>query len=471
MEKITNTLYTNDNLFILNGLNSKSVDLIYLDPPFNSKRTYSAPVGSKSAGASFKDMWTWKDVDEFYLEKLIDDYPNLVDFIQSIGDLHGKAMMSYITYMTQRLIEMYRVLKDTGSLYLHCDPTASHYLKITIDAIFNKNNFRNEIVWKRATSSQKGSQYGAKTWGTNGDIILFYTKKENFFLDVYRDLLPEEVSRKFPLKDEKGNRYYDDSAHLWRNPGMGARPNLCYEWKGFRNPHPSGWRLSKERMEEEYKKGNIVIRPDKKLERRKYLKDYKGVPMGNLWFDINPAMAGERTGYPTQKPLALLDRIIKASSNKGDVVLDPFCGCATTCVAAEKLGRKWIGIDIEENAAEILIQRLEEATTTMFKNFAHRKDIPKRTDIKQEPPDKPSIKEHLFEVQKGLCNGCETKMDIWHFEVDHIVPKARGGGDYLENYQLLCANCNRIKGERPMEYLNQKIKRRREASAKVTFGE
>ena len=145
-KEFTNTLYTNDNLFILNGLNSNLVDLIYLDPPFNSKRIYSAPVGSKAAGTSFKDMWTWADVNEYYLEGLATNYPALAKYIATVGKIHSKSMMSYLTYMVQRIIEMYRVLKDTGSLYLHCDPTASHYLKILLDEIFGKNNFRNEII-------------------------------------------------------------------------------------------------------------------------------------------------------------------------------------------------------------------------------------------------------------------------------------------------------------------------------------
>ncbi|MDR0516563.1 MAG: site-specific DNA-methyltransferase, partial [Fibromonadaceae bacterium] len=166
-----NTLYTNDNLFILNGLNSSLVDLMYLDPPFNSKRMYSAPVGSRAAGSSFKDMWTWQDVDEAYLDTLADKYPALTKFIATTGGLHSKAMMAYLTYMAQRIIEMHRVLKDTGSLYLHCDPTASHYLKILLDEIFGKNNFRNEIVW-----NYTGNSVPKKCLPRKHDIIFWYSK-------------------------------------------------------------------------------------------------------------------------------------------------------------------------------------------------------------------------------------------------------------------------------------------------------
>ena len=185
-EKFTNTLYTNDNLFILNGMNSNLVDLIYLDPPFNSKRTYSAPIGSKAAGTSFKDMWTWQDVDEAYLDTLADKYPSLTKFIASIGGLHSKAMMAYLTYMAQRIIEMHRVLKDTGSIYLHCDPTASHYLKILLDEIFGRNNFRNEIVWcyKRPSAPKQ------KQLPRLHDIIFWYSKSKEWIFNKEKIRVP-----------------------------------------------------------------------------------------------------------------------------------------------------------------------------------------------------------------------------------------------------------------------------------------
>jgi DNA modification methylase len=476
-----NTLFTNDNLFILYGMNSECLDLIYLDPPFNSKRTYSAPVGSKAAGSSFKDMWTWQDVNDGYLDKLIEKYPSLVRFVQSIEKIHSKGMMSYVVYMTQRLIEMHRILKETGSIYLHCDPTASHYLKIVMDEIFGRVNFRNEIIWYRNFSSGKGSQYEAKKFGANTDTILFYTKSNNFYININREFATDsdEILKTFPKIDEN-NRRYNTATPIFRSKSMGARPNLCYQWKGFKNPYPSGWRLSKERLEEEYEKGNIVITKDGKLERRKYLDDYLGKPMDNNWFDIPRATGKEATGYPTQKPIALLERIITASSKECDIVFDPFCGCATTCVAAQKLGRKWIGIDIEKKAAEVLIERLEkdghmnDGFTFLKKgeNFIHRLDVPQRTDIKTESADDKSVKERLFKQQDGNCNACGVEMRIVDFEVDHVIPKSKGGGDYYENYQLICGNCNRIKGNRPMEYLRIKIKQREEMMKdSITFGE
>ena len=176
-----------------------------------------------------------------------------------------------------------------------------------------------------------------------------------------RDLTKEEADKKFNKIAKDGRRYYDDSSHIWRTQDMGARPNLCYEWRGFKNRNPSGWRLSKKRLEEEYNKGNIVITPDGKLERRKYEEDYEGEGIGNIWTDIKPARGKERMGYDTQKPLKLLERIIKASSNEGDVALDPFCGSATTMEAAHSLGRKWIGIDINIHVVKsVAKKRLEE---------------------------------------------------------------------------------------------------------------
>ena len=412
-ENFTNTLYTNDNLFILNGLNSNLVDLIYLDPPFNTKRMYSAPIGSKAAGSSFKDMWTWQDVNEAYLDTLAAKYPSLTRFITTIGGIHSKAMMAYLTYMAQRIIEIHRVLKDTGSLYLHCDPTASHYLKILLDEIFGKNNFRNEIIWhyRRWTGKSKNFQ-------KLHDIILFYSKTNDYtFNELYTDYTEGSISRK---KSGKLHRFK-----------KGSEPLLV---------------------------SNKEI-------------DEKGVRENDVWHvPFIPPSSKERTGYPTQKPLALLHRIIKASSNENDIVFDPFCGCATTCVAAQQLGRKWIGIDIEKQATNILIERLSN-DAGLFKDFINTIIVPQRTDITIELPST-SVKERLYQEQSGLCNACGNEFGIWNLEIDHIIPKAKGGGDYYENYQLLCSSCNKIKGDRPMEYLRLKIKTREKMMEnKITFGE
>jgi DNA modification methylase len=412
-----NTLFTNDNLFVLYGMNSEIVDLIYLDPPFNSKRMYSAPIGTKAAGASFKDMWTWEDVNDAYLDKLIEKYPDLVSFIRSIGAIHSKGMMSYITYMTQRVIQMHRVLKPSGSIYLHCDPTASHYLKILMDEIFGRDNFRNEIIWSYESGGRPKKDFGRKH-----DIILRYTKSAKWLFNAKDVLLSRENTRHNHMKksmDEDGRTYYSIKSA-----------------------------------------GKIY----------KYYSD-EGVIPSDVWqIPYLNNKDPERTGYPTQKPLALMHRIIKASSNQGDIVLDPFCGCATTCVAAQQLGRNWIGIDIEKQAAGVLVERLGD-DAGLFKDFIHRTDIPKRTDIAIEPPS-PSVKQRLFTQQEGHCNACSIELPIHQFEIDHVIPKSKGGGDYYENYQLLCGSCNRIKGDRPMEYLRIKIRTREELLLKtISFGE
>ena len=404
-----NTLYTNDNLYVLSGMNSDSVDLIYLDPPFNSKRMYSAPVGSKAAGASFKDMWTWKDVDEYYLDTLATQFPALARYIANIGVIHSKPMMAYLTYMSQRIIEMHRVLKETGSLYLHCDPTASHYLKILLDEIFGKNSFRNEIVWGYRTGGVSKKWFARKH-----DVLLFYSKTVEYLFNTQYYLSPQK-----------------------------------YKY-GYGNKH-----------------GYELIEKDGRFYKRAICRD--------IWDDIESlGTLGKPndplTGYPTQKPLALLHRVINASSNEGDIVMDPFCGCATTCVAAQQLGRKWIGIDIEKQPVKILIERLSN-DAGLFKDFAATNQIPKRTDIREVQPSE-SIKRQLHTEQNGKCNACGENFKIWNLEIDHILPKSKGGGDYYENYQLLCGSCNRIKGDRTMEYLRMKIEtRERLMKHKIFFGE
>ena len=410
-KRFTNTLYTNDNLYVLSGLNSESIDLIYLDPPFNSKRSYSAPVGSKAAGASFKDMWTWQDVDEHYLDALADQFPVLARYIANSGEIHGKPMKAYLTYMSQRMIEMHRILKETGSLYLHCDPTASHYLRLLLDSIFGKQGFRNEIIWcYTGPGSPKMRQFNRKH-----DTIFWYSK---------------------------GNQW-------------------IFNLDSVRFPHS-------EKTKENYKSGLVgsgFVGAPREI-------DEKGKVPETWWRDIAivARSKNENTGYPTQKPLALLKRIILASSNEGDIVMDPFCGCATTCVAAQQLQRKWIGIDIEKQAAKVLIQRLSD-DAGLFKDFVATAQIPKRSDLKEVMPSE-SVKQRLYKQQEGKCNACGQDFEIRNLEIDHIIPKSKGGGDNYENFQLLCGSCNRIKGDRPMEYLRMKIEtRERMMKVKIFFGE
>ena len=393
------TIWTGDNLDILRGLNSVSVDLIYLDPPFNSNRSYAAPVGSAAAGAAFKDTWTLSDLDVAWMGLIADEQPAMYQVLQAAGMTHGKGMQSYLCMMAVRLLQMKRVLKDTGSIYLHCDPTASHYLKLVMDAIYGTRNFRNEIIW-----AYRGGGSPKKDFGRRHDVILRYSVTND-----YR-FVPDAV--RIPYQAEGIGR--TDDAMWGRHKGS----DKVYK------PHALG-----------------------------------KVPED--WWPINVLNANdpERMGYPTQKPLVLLERIIKASSNEGDIVLDPFCGCATACVAAENLDRHWIGIDISPKAVELVNMRLQESMGDLFHNrlVTARTDIPRRTDIDAPVPYRQN-KHVLFGQQEGRCKGCRSAFEFRNFTIDHIIPEHRGGTDHIENLQLLCGHCNSVKGDRPQEYLVARLR-------------
>ena len=446
------TIWTGDNLDILRGLNSGCVDLIYLDPPFNSNREYAAPVGSKAAGAAFKDSWTLSDLDVAWMGLIADQHPAVYQLLQAAGLTHGKGMQAYLCMMAVRLLEMRRVLKDTGSLYLHCDPTASHYLKGLMDAVFGAANFRSEITWRRTNA--KGLSY--RGYPNNADYLLYYSVSDDFtWHRSYRPYDQEYVQKFYRyVEPDTGRRYrLSDLTNPNRN-----RPNLTYEFLGVTRV----WRWTQERMQRAYEQGRVVqSRPGAVPSQKRYLDEMPGNPVDSIWDDIRPvqAQAKERTGYPTQKPLALLERIIAASSNEGDMVLDPFAGCATACVAAEKLGRQWVGIDLSPKAVELVKMRLAELTASLRQErqdiaglVTARTDIPRRTDVGTLPSYRQQ-KHVLFGQQEGRCAGCDTEFPFRAFDVDHIVPQSRGGTNHPENLQLLCSHCNRVKGDRPQEYL------------------
>ena len=355
-----NMLYFGDCLDIMQeDMNDQSVDLIYLDPPFNSKRLYNAYIGG-AQWVAFDDTWRWSEAADDFHEVAQDTA--LASTMEGLRLVLGEGSnLAYLSYMANRLRECKRVLKDTGSIYLHCDPTMSHYLKVVMDGVFGQRNFRNEITWRRNESGAKGSQHSPSTWGSNADVILFYSKSSKIVFEPRnKELSQEDIKRLFPKVSEAGERY-NTKMTAWRSPSMGPRPNLCYEFQGICPPYPSGWRLSRERMQDEYDKGNIVVK-NGKLERRSYLRDYRGVSPGNVWTDTSlllGAQSSERLGYPTQKPVALLERILNASSNSGDTVLDPFAGCGTTIEAAMRLNRRWVGIDVCVNACKIIEDRLK----------------------------------------------------------------------------------------------------------------
>ena len=450
------TIWTGDNLDILRGLNSASVDLIYLDPPFNSNRNYAAPVGSAAAGAAFKDTWTLSDLDVAWMGLIADEQPAMYKVLEAAGLTHGKGMQSYLCMMAVRLLEMRRVLKDTGSIYLHCDPTASHYLKMLMDSIYGSQNFRSEITWKRS-SAHSDTRQGRRQHGRIHDVLLYYTKSDQWTWNpIYTDYDPEYIEKFYKYVEPGTNRMY--TLDNLTGPGGASKGNPQYEVMGVTRY----WRYSEERMQELIDAGRVVQRKSGAVPRyKRYLDEMPGAPLQDQWTDIPPiaSQAKERIGYPTQKPLALLERIIRASSNEDDVVLDPFCGCATACVAAENLGRRWIGIDISPKAVELVNMRLQQTMGDLFHNrlVTARTDIPRRTDIDTPRPYRQN-KHVLFGQQEGRCNGCRSAFEFRHLEVDHVIPQSGGGTDHIENLQLLCAHCNRVKGDRPQEYLVARLR-------------
>ncbi len=384
------TIFTGDNLDIMRGMDTASIDLIYLDPPFNSNRHYEAPIGSKAAGAEFKDAWTFEDTKDAWWGLIADEHPALYKVIDAAGEVGNKGDKAYLIYMAMRLLEMYRILKDTGSIYLHCDPTMSHSLKMAMDAIFGRKNFRNEIIWhyRRWTAA-------AKHFQRMHDIILWYSHSDEVtFFPQHEPYSSKTIHRKISVDGET-------DLEAMRDIG-------------------------------------------------------RGVMVSDVWqIPYLHSQAKERVGYPTQKPSMLLDRVIQASSNEGDMLLDPFCGCATACLVAEKLGRRWVGIDVSPLAAQLIRQRMREELG-LFGEVFHRTDIPQRSDQVSKPS--PDIKHTLFGKQEGKCNGCGHSFPFQNFTRDHMVPTRRGGTDSDENLQLLCGRCNSIKGDHDMSHLIAKIK-------------
>ena len=351
-----------------------TVDLIYLDPPFNSNATYNVLYASDSAGGAqtraFNDTWSWDAAagERLAMYEGATARPAHKAIIGLEGILGASGMLAYLTYMAERLEQMHRLLKLTGSLYLHCDPTASHYLKVVLDAIFGAANFRNEIIWNRS-NNPKGSQHKMRRFSPFTDTILYYSMSPETTLNLDRVRIPlsdDEIARKYPYQDEQG-RYADGP--ILRSDSMGHRPNLVYAYKGF-TPGPAGWRVKREILEDIDAKGNLAWTKSGAVRRKLRPGDVgRGNPVGSLWDDIAPinSQARERLGYPTQKPRVLLDRILKASSNPGDVVLDPFCGCGTTIDAARRLNRKWVGIDISAFAIDLIRdRRLQDRTISTY---------------------------------------------------------------------------------------------------------
>ena len=362
----SNSLYYGDNLDILRSyVQDESADLIYLDPPFNSNQTYNVLFqekdGSQSASQikAFGDTWHWDETAARSYEETVEAGGQVAEAMQAFRKLLGSNdMLAYMSMMAPRLVELRRVLKPTGSLYLHCDPTASHFLKLLMDAVFGPANFRTEIIWKR-TSAHSDTKQGRQQHGRIHDVLLFYTKNDDWnWNPVYTEYDPEYVENFYRFVEPDTGRKY--RLGDLTGPGGAAKGNPRYEVMGVTRY----WRYSKERMQELIRQGRVVqTTPGAVPAYKRYLDEMPGVPLQDLWTDIRPigSQAAERLGYPTQKPVALLERIIRASSNEGDTVLDPFCGCGTTIAASQKHGRRWIGIDITHLAISLIRYRLGDS--------------------------------------------------------------------------------------------------------------
>jgi DNA modification methylase len=358
-----NRLYYGDNLDVLRRhVENESVDLIYLDPPFNSNASYNVLFaehdGTKAASQikAFEDTWAWDESAARTYEEVVEQGGRVSQAMQAFRTFLGDSdMLAYLAMMAPRLVELRRVLKLTGSIYLHCDPTASHYLKMLMDAVFGPQNFRSDITWKRTNVHND-----ARRWSPVADTLLYYGKTDKVTWN--KPHAPHDaqyLEDKYRFTETNGRRYRLDNMTSPK-----PRPNMMYEWKGHASP-PLGWRYSRETMARLDAEGRIWY-PDSKSKRpqlKRYLDEMSGVIMGNVWIDIDPinSRAAERLGYPTQKPEPLLERIIAASSNEGDTVLDPFCGCGTTIAAAQKLNRQWIGIDITHLAITLIRSRLADS--------------------------------------------------------------------------------------------------------------
>ena len=406
-------LYTFDNLPVLRSMDSDTVDLIYLDPPFNQRKIHIGESGDR-APASFKEAWELSDIhaDEEYALSLI--CPQAIPIINDLCEINGDSWKAYLIYMSARLVEMQRILKPSGSIYYHCDSTMSHGVKLIMDSIFGGNNLRNEIIWSYHRPFHKTFTRFIRMH----DVILFYSKTSN---NKYNFL---------PLKKTDGDPRIKKGFVVHRKDSK----VFVYDWEKF----------------------NAVKAT---LDISNYqISDYTQLAtnMGSVW-TISPVrtFAERLADCPTQKPLALLERIIKVSSNKGDLVLEPFCSCATACLAAEHLERQWIGIDLAKEAVTIAHDRLRKEGENKLEfatyKMEHLTNLPKRSDLDGQRSDDEILKSRLHDSQGGKCLGCDKETHINHMYFDRIIAKSRGGQDTDNNIQLLCHDCNTTKESQPKQ--------------------
>jgi DNA modification methylase len=390
-----NKLFYGDNLDVLRKhheeLPDGSVDLIYLDPPFNSNANYNVlfrDADGKEAASqlhAFSDTWKWGDTKapEAYFATVEHGPQHVSDALRAFRSILGDCdMLAYLAMMAPRLIELRRVLKPTGSIYLHCDPTAGHYLKLLMDSVFGTENYVNQITWKRTTAHSDAKQ-GRKGFGNITDVLLYYSKTGEFkFHAQFRPYDRQYVEDKYPYSDPNGKRY-----GLWdmTGPGGAAKGNPHYELMGVTRY----WRYSKKKMGELVAQGRVVQPSEDAVPRyKRYLDEMPGVPVQNLWDDISPvnSQADERIGYPTQKPEALLERVILASSDPGDLLLDPFCGCGTAIAVADRLERRWVGIDITQAAMVVIKQRFPRRKRKIYDVLGEPVTLPDAQALAKQDP-------------------------------------------------------------------------------------
>ena len=356
MDFAPNHLYYGDCLDVMDSWPNKSVDLVYLDPPAISN---SAPVRrmqntdkSDAADEALTGAWTWNIQAEQRLKRLRHtNHPAERAIRAAAINLGHSGRLAYLTYIAERLTVMKRILKSTGAIYLHCDSTFSHYLKPVMDVLFGQENYRNEIIWCPTGRRTIPNNPNPKNFSKSSNTILFYGMPKHQLKACYEP--DPDAERRYPHVDENGRRFA--LRPLWRSPSTDERPNLNYEWRGYVNPYSSGWLMKKENLEQLYQNGRIYFRNNRPY-RIHYMDEDKGKLIGSVWTDIHRLQGINREflGYPTQKPLALLERILKASSNEGGLILDPFCGCGTTIEAGLKLGRQVIGIDVSMFALDAI---------------------------------------------------------------------------------------------------------------------
>jgi len=463
MEDWKNKLFFGDNLEVLRRhIPVGSVDLIYLDPPFNSNATYNMlfkePSGEQSAAqiAAFEDTWKWgPQADEAFDEAVMAGPPPLAELLKALRQVLGRTnMLAYLSMMAVRLVEMHRVLKPTGSLFLHCEPTASHYIKLILDNIFSAKNFRNEIIWER--SQPKG--HATTRFSRCHDSIFFYSKSEKaVFNPQYTEHDPGYLERFYRfVEPETGRRYRLGDL---TNPHK-ERPNLTYEF-----PPGSGtvrvWRWTQERMLQAWKAGRVVIPEGGVAQYKRYLDEMSGTLIKDIWYDIEHLHGSSREymGYQTQKPEALLERIIRAASNEGDIVLDPFCGCGTAVAVAERLKRRWIGIDVTYLAIDLIRKRLQDSfkhELAPYEEIGIPRDVPSAARLFQLNPFQfeywalASVGARSAREKRGADRGIDGVMNLrdeYSGEYKKIILQVKGGHVAVSQVRDLQGVLDREKAE------------------------